>query len=96
MRIATAGSSERVALPMEFCVIDNGTGVPDELMPNLFDPFITSKTNGKGLGLALVAKIIGDHGGIIECKSQPKNTMFRILLPAFKEPALAKEGQTNV
>ena len=96
VRIATAGSDERVALPMEFCVIDNGSGVPEELMPNLFDPFITSKTNGKGLGLALVAKIIGDHGGIIECKSQPKHTMFRILLPAFKEPAQAKEGLTNV
>ena len=96
VRIATAGSDERVALPMEFCVIDNGSGVPEELMPNLFDPFITSKTNGKGLGLALVAKIIGDHGGIIECKSQPKHTMFRILLPAFKEPAQAKEGQANV
>lgn len=84
VRIAAAGSSKRIALPMEFCVIDNGTGVSDEIHPLLFDPFVTTKTNGKGLGLALVAKIIGDHGGIIECKSQPKQTVFRILLPAFK------------
>lgn len=84
VRIAAAGSSKRVALPMEFCIIDNGKGVSDEIHPLLFDPFVSTKTNGKGLGLALVAKIIGDHGGIIECKSQPKQTVFRILLPAFK------------
>lgn len=85
VRIAAAGSDKRVALPMEFCVIDNGKGVNEDLHPHLFDPFVTTKTNGKGLGLALVAKVIGDHGGIIEYKSQTKNTMFRILLPAFNE-----------
>jgi len=84
VRIAAAGSDKRVALPMEFCVIDNGKGVPEDIRPLLFDPFITTKINGKGLGLALVAKIIGDHGGVIECKSQPKHTIFRVLLPAFK------------
>lgn len=83
VRIAAAGSTERVALPMEFCIIDNGKGVSEDIQPLLFDPFVTTKTNGSGLGLALVAKIIGDHGGIIECKSEPKNTIFRILLPAY-------------
>lgn len=83
--IATSGSAKRIALPMEFCVIDNGIGVPEDMHPHLFDAFITTKTNGKGLGLALVAKIIGDHGGVIECKSQPKHTAFRILLPAYKD-----------
>lgn len=85
VRIAVSGSEQRIALPMEFCVIDNGAGVSNDVLADLFDPFITTKTNGKGLGLALVAKIIGDHGGVIECKSQPKHTIFRILLPAFKE-----------
>ena len=85
VRIAASGNTKRVALPMEFCIIDNGKGVSDEIHPLLFDQFVTTKTNGKGLGLALVAKIIGDHGGIIECKSQPKNTMFRILLPAYND-----------
>ena len=81
---------------MEFCIIDNGKGVSDEIHPLLFDPFVTTKTNGKGLGLALVAKIIGDHGGIIECKSQPKNTMFRILLPAYNdENGPAKNDSEN-
>jgi two-component system nitrogen regulation sensor histidine kinase GlnL len=55
--------------------------VPDELKPQLFDPFVTTKRTGTGLGLALVAKIIGDHGGVIECESAPKRTVFRVLLP---------------
>ena len=62
---------------------DNGPGVPEDLLPHLFDPFVTTKPNGSGLGLALVAKIIGDHGGVIECESQPHRTIFRVLMPAF-------------
>ncbi len=72
-------------LPLEFCVRDNGPGVPDDIAPHLFDPFITSKVSGSGLGLALVAKIIGDHGGVIECESQPRRTTFRILLPVHRD-----------
>ena len=54
--------------------------------PSTFDPFVTTKSGGTGLGLALVAKIIGDHGGIIECESEPRRTIFRIMLPIFKGP----------
>ncbi len=70
IRLSVAGTREKISLPLEFCVHDNGPGVPADLLPHLFDPFITTKTNGTGLGLALVAKIIGDHGGIVECDSQ--------------------------
>ncbi|MBO0750774.1 MAG: PAS domain-containing protein [Bradyrhizobiaceae bacterium] len=78
-----ASSRSKVALPLEFCVKDNGPGVSEDLMPNLFDPFVTTKPSGTGLGLALAAKIIGDHGGIIECESQPRRTIFRVLMPMF-------------
>jgi two-component system nitrogen regulation sensor histidine kinase GlnL len=84
IRLSVAGTREKISLPLEFCVIDNGPGVPADLLPHLFDPFITTKTNGTGLGLALVAKIIGDHGGIVECDSQAQRTTFRVLMPASK------------
>ena len=83
VRLSLPGSKARVALPLEFCVRDNGPGVPDDLIPHLFDPFVTTKPSGSGLGLALAAKIIGDHGGIIECESQSRRTIFRVLMPVY-------------
>jgi two-component system nitrogen regulation sensor histidine kinase GlnL len=83
VRLSLPGAKARISLPLEFCVRDNGPGVPEELLPHLFDPFVTTKPTGSGLGLALVAKIIGDHGGIIECESQPRRTTFRILMPKY-------------
>ncbi|MDQ0317653.1 two-component system sensor histidine kinase NtrB [Amorphus orientalis] len=85
IRLSVPGSRDRVSLPMEFCVRDNGPGVPEDILPHLFDPFITTKTNGTGLGLALVAKIIRDHGGVIECDTGSSGTTFRILMPAYHE-----------
>ncbi|HOV04397.1 MAG TPA: nitrogen regulation protein NR(II) [Kaistiaceae bacterium] len=91
VRLSVPGSRDRVTLPLEFCVRDNGPGVPEDLMPHLFDPFVTTKANGTGLGLALVAKIVGDHGGVIECESQPRKTVFRILMPAWTGPMVPEE-----
>ena len=81
VRLSVPGSDTRISLPLMIEIEDNGPGVPEHLKPHLFDPFVTTKPYGTGLGLALVAKIIGDHGGIIECDSEPKRTVFRVLLP---------------
>ena len=62
-------------------VTDNGDGIPEDIQPHLFDPFVSTKHNGSGLGLALVAKVIGDHGGVIEFDSQSRRTVFRVYLP---------------
>lgn len=83
VRLSLPGSKTRVSLPLEFSVRDNGPGVPPDLLPHMFDPFVTTKPTGTGLGLALVAKTVGDHGGIIECESQPRRTVFRVLMPKF-------------
>jgi two-component system nitrogen regulation sensor histidine kinase GlnL len=85
LRLALPGSVERQHLPLMVSVTDNGTGIPEDLRPLLFDPFVTTKRNGTGLGLALVAKAIGDHGGVIEFDSQPRRTVFRVFLPVVAQ-----------
>ena len=93
VRLMVPGSDARVGLPLEFCVRDNGPGVPEDLVPYLFDPFVTTKPSGSGLGLAMVAKIVGDHGGIVECDSQPRRTTFRVLMPMYNEDGFDPAGQ---
>ncbi len=69
------------AVPLEVRVQDNGTGVPPRLRDQLFEPFVSSKSNGTGLGLALVAKLVAAHGGLVDFESEPGRTVFRVLLP---------------
>ncbi|MFH5926265.1 two-component system sensor histidine kinase NtrB [Roseomonas xinghualingensis] len=85
VRLAIPGSKERVHLPLEVAVRDNGPGIDEEVRANLFEPFITTKRGGQGLGLALVAKLVADHGALIECDSRPGRTVFRLSLA--KPPA---------
>jgi two-component system nitrogen regulation sensor histidine kinase GlnL len=75
------GRSE--SLPLLVTVTDNGTGIPENLIRDIFDPFVSSKVNGSGLGLALVSKFISDHGGVVECDSRPGRTRFRVRLPVW-------------
>ena len=88
LRLAVPGGEGRQDLPLMVSVTDNGAGIPEDLRPHLFDPFVTTKRNGTGLGLALVAKVIGDHGGVIEFDSQPRRTVFRVFLPVVAQDGI--------
>ena len=81
VRIAVPGTSERVHLPLQIIVRDNGPGIPEDLRSTLFEPFVTTKRGGQGLGLALVAKLVSNHGALIECDSRPGRTSFRLSMP---------------
>lgn len=89
LRVTRPGSDRRTQLPLVISVVDNGEGIPEDIQTHLFDPFVTTKSGGTGLGLALVAKIIGDHGGMIEFTSEPGRTAFRVYLPAYRETEVA-------
>jgi two-component system nitrogen regulation sensor histidine kinase GlnL len=86
VRIAVPGSQERVDLPLQVIVRDNGPGIPDSVRATLFEPFVSTKRGGQGLGLALVAKLVADQGALIECDSRPGRTSFRLSLPASPPP----------
>ncbi|HTZ38481.1 MAG TPA: ATP-binding protein [Stellaceae bacterium] len=90
-RLATGGGERPRQVPLMVSIGDNGAGIPDDIKPHLFDPFVTTKRNGSGLGLALVAKAVGDHGGIIEFDSQPRRTVFRVFLPVVPRDSVNDE-----
>ncbi|MDA0229877.1 MAG: ATP-binding protein [Proteobacteria bacterium] len=84
------GGRLRVQLPIAIRVEDNGAGIAEDLRDCLFEPFVTSKSGGAGLGLALVAKIVADHGGVVDVEGKRGNTVFRILLPAADQGSVAR------
>jgi len=92
VRLAVAASENRLQLPLLVSVQDNGEGIPDDLKSHLFDPFVTTKKDGSGLGLALAAKIVGDHGGIIEFDSEPRRTVFKVMLPIYRLASAASDA----
>ena len=91
VRLQAPGSDRPMQLPLVVAIQDNGPGIPDDLRRHIFDPFVTSKPGGTGLGLPLVAKLIGDHGGVIDLDSRPRHTVFRIMLPIAREKGTDNE-----
>ena len=84
LSVRVANSRERLELPIMIQVQDNGPGVGDDMVGHLFDPFVSSKPSGTGLGLSLVAKIVGDHGGVVEFENLERGAVFRVRLPAYR------------
>ena len=73
------GSFARLPLTVE--VHDDGPGIPPDIAADIFEPFVSGRENGTGLGLALISKIISDHDGWISVDSAPGRTVFRVSLP---------------
>ena len=82
--IGTDGSN-RKRIPLEISVEDTGGGIAEGLIGHLFDPFVTGREGGTGLGLALVARFVADMGGTIECENKDAGAIFRIRLPVWNE-----------
>jgi len=80
LRIRKSDGSQ-ARLPLQVEIIDDGPGLPPEIASDVFEPFISGRENGTGLGVALVSKLIGDAGGWISVESVPGRTVFRVSLP---------------
>jgi len=80
-----ASGEKGQSLPIEIRIIDNGPGISPAIRDQIFQPFVTNKPSGQGLGLALVAKVAAAHGGLVEVRSSPGKTVFSILLPMLTE-----------
>jgi two-component system, NtrC family, nitrogen regulation sensor histidine kinase GlnL len=78
-------------VPLQIEVIDDGPGIPTHLGRDIFEPFVSGRENGTGLGLALVSKIIADHDGWITVDSVPGRTVFRVSLPVAPKDATRNE-----
>ena len=91
VRLQAPGTGMPMHLPLVVAIQDNGPGIPDDLRRHIFDPFVTNKPGGTGLGLPLVAKLVGDHGGVIDLDSKPRRTVFRIMLPIAREEGTINE-----
>jgi len=80
-------------LPLLVTIADNGPGIPENLIRDIFDPFVSSKVNGSGLGLSLVSKFVADHGGVVECDSRPGRTRFHVRLPVWHGDSAELEAE---
>jgi len=82
---------ESESLPLKITVSDTGPGISEELLDDIFEPFVSSKSNGSGLGLSLVSKILANHGGIVEYQRTAKRTDFQVMLPVWRASGPAEK-----
>ncbi|MGJ8528295.1 two-component system sensor histidine kinase NtrB [Maritalea sp.] len=94
IRVGVSGTRERLSLPLEIRVEDNGSGIDEEMLPHIFEPFVTSKQTGGGLGLSMVAKLIRGHGGIVDVDYVGDRTIFKTLLPIARKSDIGKRQDT--
>lgn len=93
LKVAVAENRGRLELPIAIEVEDDGPGVPEELREKLFDPFVSGRPGGRGLGLALVATVAADHGGLVALVPGGRGACFRVRLPAWRgDPAAGSGG----
>jgi two-component system nitrogen regulation sensor histidine kinase GlnL len=90
VKFAVSGDKTET-LPLQIEIIDNGKGIPPNIIGEIFEPFVSSKANGSGLGLSLVSKIVTSHGGLVECSSDENGTRFTLRLPIWKSPSKEKK-----
>lgn len=88
----TMPGGKAAGLPLEIMIVDNGRGIPPDLIEDIFDPFVSTKVNGSGLGLSLVSKVLADHGGAVDCESEEGRTAFFIRLPVWEEHSNSETG----
>ena len=93
VRLRPAGGGEARGAPLEVKIQDNGPGIGPDMRDHVFDPFVTTKPQGTGLGLTLVAKLVADHHGMIDFESEPGRTTFRVRLPVQPPEPSAAEPQ---
>jgi two-component system, NtrC family, nitrogen regulation sensor histidine kinase GlnL len=93
MRMARPGGGTRIALPLMVAVEDNGPGIPEAIRSSLFEPFVTTKVSGSGLGLAMVATVVAEHGGVIRVERERGHTVFRMFFPVA--PATSDDATSN-
>ena len=83
-RMSVGAAGDRLELPIAVEVEDNGPGVPADMVDHLFQPFVSTKPKGSGLGLSLVAKIVGEHGGLVSYGDGQPGAVFKVRLPAAR------------
>ncbi len=92
--VKTKGQKSNDNLPIEIQVIDDGPGISSDMLEEIFQPFVSTKAHGQGLGLALVSKVAASHGGIVQVRSIPGRTKFSLLLPSPKSGRLSTATPT--